>query len=147
MILEHIKSLQLNNPADGDPGDNFLWSSNHDKLNELFKAIVKNDLNHVKQMLDESLKLKCHPLCDCDTCDKLENLLELKEDSNYFIPLMLASWLGKPLIVEYFLSQAETIRQEMIEALDKQGRTGEKYALEKNGKFFMLRPCYFLCVF
>ena len=105
MILEHIKSLQLNNPADGDPGDNFLWSSNHDKLNELFKAIVKNDLNHVKQMLDESLKLKCHPLCDCDTFDKLENLLELKEDSNYFIPLMLESWLGKPLIVEYFLSQ------------------------------------------
>ena len=127
MFLEHIKSLQLN------PGDK-IWSSNHDKLNELFEAIVKNDLNHVKHMLDESLKLKCHPLCNCDICDKLENLLELKEDSNYFMPLMLASWLGKPLIVEYFLSQAETIRQEMIEALDKQGRTGKKTCLRKIGQ-------------
>ena len=72
-----------------------MWSTSNQNLSRFFQGIINDDLNEVQIMVDKSLETKCHPLCNCDKCDNIENLMTLKEDSNYRTPLMLASWLGK----------------------------------------------------
>ena len=71
-----------------------LWLTSNQNLSRFFQGIINDDLNEVQIMVDKSLETKCHPLCNCDKCDNIENLMTLKEDSNYRTPLMLASWLG-----------------------------------------------------
>ena len=116
--LEHLRTLTL------DSSEDILWSTSNKKLNHVFQAIEKGDLNEVKCLLEQSLLPKCHPLCDCEKCDNIENLLIAKDDGNYLTPLMLASWLGKPLIVEYLLMVSNNFKKyDLLEDVDKSGRT------------------------
>ena len=66
-------------------------------------------------------QIKCHPLCNCSQCSGF-NLLLSKDDSRLWSPLSLASFLGQPLILEFFTSQKDTM-EKIIEDSDKQGRT------------------------
>ena len=61
--LEHLKNSTCDT--------NDLIRTKNQELNNLFQAIIQDNLDNVKRFSSNSPD-KCHPLCDCEKCDKGE---------------------------------------------------------------------------
>lgn len=98
---------------------------------------VKETLEYVKV---QQCNLKCHPLCECDSCMKevlKEPMVCVKyKDEQGLTPLHVAAFYGYPLIIELLLEYGSDIN-----ALDNFSRTPAHYAAlrgQQNALLFLL---------
>lgn len=109
-----------------------------------YNDISKGEYYKVKETLEyvkiQKCSLKCHPLCECDSCMKevlKEPAVCVKyKDEQGLTPLHIAAFYGYPLIIELLLEYGSDIN-----AVDNFSRTPAHYAAlrgQQNALLFLL---------
>lgn len=134
--IEHIKIHNFNLE---------LSTNFHDaNCGRFYYYICQGDYYKVKETIEyvkvKQCNLKCHPLCECDSCIKevlKEPTVCVKyKDEQGLTPLHIAAFYGHPLIIELLLQYGSDIN-----ALDNFSRTPAHYAAlrgQQNALLFLL---------
>ncbi|XP_072135807.1 ankyrin repeat domain-containing protein 27 isoform X4 [Mobula birostris] len=136
----HQGNLTLGQPGSGELNDktffrermNLLYQPSSTPIDILFEHIAAGNQAEVETLLSEgepsedSVQKMCHPLCFCDSCEKLVSgrmndpsiVTPSSRDDRGYTPLHVAAFCGQPMMIDVLVSKGG-----VVNATDYHGST------------------------
>ncbi|XP_062923046.1 ankyrin repeat domain-containing protein 27 isoform X2 [Mobula hypostoma] len=136
----HQGNLTLGQPGSGELNDktffrermNLLYQPSSTPIDILFEHIATGSQAEVETLLSEgepsedSVQKMCHPLCFCDSCEKLVSgrmndpsiVTPSSRDDRGYTPLHVAAFCGQPMMIDVLVSKGG-----VVNATDYHGST------------------------
>ncbi|KAM9301991.1 ankyrin repeat domain-containing protein 27 [Gastrophryne carolinensis] len=146
--IEFIRQGSLSATTESEGNDkSFLWQRMNlmtrvpsAPIDCLFKHIASGNREEVEKMLnqgeadEEVIQKMCHPLCSCDSCDKLASgklndtsiVTPLSRDDRGYTPLHIAAYCGQFQFIDLLISKGG-----LVNATDYHGSTPLHLACQK----------------
>ncbi|XP_059848972.1 ankyrin repeat domain-containing protein 27 isoform X3 [Hypanus sabinus] len=127
----HQGNLTLGRPGSGELNDktffrermNLLYQPSSTPIDILFEHIAAGNQAEVETLLSEgepsedSVQKMCHPLCFCDSCEKIVSgrmndpsiVTPSSRDDRGYTPLHVAAFCGQPMMIDVLVSKGGAV--------------------------------------